>query len=94
MKTIQDTFKFNGLTYNILKRKGDICLFALYNKDKIIAYEICKLLQRREGVRRGTIIEASECLPPNSKFSANNIDKCYNNYDLAIKHFKRVTRWL
>ncbi len=89
MKTLNNTFANNGLTYVLLQRTVDTCLFELNLNGEIVGFEVARIYQLSGKFFK----EPVESISPNSKFGADGSKAFFQNeFENALKYFHNITK--
>lgn len=51
METLNRTVKYNGFTYELIRRTRTVAIYAQYSEDEIIAYEVFRIKIQKEATR-------------------------------------------
>ena len=94
MKTLNETFRKNGLQYNLVKRNDLVAMYGVGGTytDKLIHYEVCKIVFNEEYTIHGNIIPDGESIPGNELFGKEG-SQAYpaRDYEIALKYFDELT---
>lgn len=95
MKKLKESFKKNGLPYQLLKRNDVVALYGVGGTytDKILHYEVCKIHFRKAGTFKDQLFRESEVLPSNEKFGKDG-SLAILNYQEALTYFDQLTATL
>jgi hypothetical protein len=93
MKTLKETFRKNGLLYQLIKRNEVVALYGIGGTytDKILHYEVCKIHLRKVHTINGIVIPESESLPSNEEFGRDK-SRATVGYGDAMETFDQLTR--
>lgn len=92
MKRLQEKFRKNGLPYTLIKRNEFVAMYGIGGTytDKILHYEVIRIIAVPETEIKGRIIPAHEAIPGNELFGKEG-SKCIHNRDRAERYFLELT---
>ena len=93
MKTLKETFRKNGLPYQLIKHNEVVALYGVGGTytDKILHYEVCQIHLRKMHVIKGVTLPESEGLPSNKEFGRDK-SRAIVRYGDAMEFFEQLTR--
>ncbi len=94
MEKLKETFRKNDLQYTLIKRNELVAMYGVGGTytNKIIHYEVCKIMFNKEHIMQGNLIPAGESIPGNERFGTEG-SHAYTarDYKIALEYFDELT---
>ena len=89
MRTLQPSHTKNGFTYYLVARNDKAAIFAQYDGNRFVSYEVGKVKNVKESTIKGNTIEAGESFWSNEDFGV--IAWAIHDLIRAVERYHEIT---
>jgi len=95
MNRLKETFRKNGLPYQLIQRNEFVAMYGVGNTytDIILHYEVCAVHFKKKRLVFGNTVPKTECLPSNERFGID-MSRAIVGYIDAQKYYTWLSRYI
>jgi hypothetical protein len=88
MKLLGEHFRKNDFDYYLRERDDRTAIYAQYNEDRLMAYEVFKIKVSPAKTIKGTYVPEGESIPGNEEFGTSAFT--YQHYPDALEKYREL----